>query len=327
MHIKYPKIKSLGHEDTDGILIGTVTIEEKIDGANASIWIEDGDVKCGSRTRILGEESFNGFVEYVKKNKQIGGYLRKNPNLRLYGEWLVRHTISYNELAYKKFYLFDVMVIPDELEAPKEHEGTKREVQDLMSREVTRQCKWLDADQVRIAADAMGLATPSILGCVINPSPDEIKKYAGQSELGEKGEGVVVKNKDFINKWGDRVCAKVVTQEFMEGNAIVFGGNNKHSETYAEMKMVNACMTVARIKKIMHKLQPQINEKLDMQHTARIIQAAYHDMFEEELWDFAKKQSIINFKHLQNLSCKKAARIYHDILNGHDSVAYNPVKS
>jgi len=326
MFIKYPKIKRLGHEDTDGILFGSVTVEEKIDGANTSIWLEDGEVKCGSRTRVL-EEGFNGFVDFVRSNEKVRQFLLENPKLRLYGEWLVRHTIAYNETAYRQFYLFDVLEQPDELlESCSEKidsQMKKREIEEQRSRDIVRQCEWFDEDQVRQVAEKCDLRTPELFDRLNDPSLEDLQEYAGKTVLGQKGEGVVIRNNEFVNKWGDRVCAKIVTQEFKEDNGIVFGGNNKHSETYKEMKMVNNFMTLARVQKIMNKLQPHIDKRLDKEHTSRIINTAYRDMFEEELWEFVKKNKEINFTHLQNLACKKAARIYHDILDNHLSVAYD----
>ena len=110
-HKHYGKIHRLGKEETDGILEGSCSIQEKVDGANTSIWLEDGVLKMGSRTRVLGEEEFNGFVPYVKAHAGINLYLQNYPNDRLFGEWLVRHTIAYKETAYKKFYLFDIFFI------------------------------------------------------------------------------------------------------------------------------------------------------------------------------------------------------------------------
>ena len=44
---KYPKIHRLGKEETEGILDGVCYIEEKLDGANASIWIDKrGEITC-----------------------------------------------------------------------------------------------------------------------------------------------------------------------------------------------------------------------------------------------------------------------------------------
>jgi hypothetical protein len=59
----YGKIHRLGKKETEGVLIGSVSIQEKVDGANTSIWLDDeGNIQMGSRTRTLGEGEFNVFV-------------------------------------------------------------------------------------------------------------------------------------------------------------------------------------------------------------------------------------------------------------------------
>lgn len=295
MFIEYPKIKRLGDEETDGILFGTVYVEEKIDGANVSIWIDEDGVHCGSRTQEVTDKGFNGFVDYVKAHDGIQKLLALNSDSRLFGEWLVRHTIAYNETVYKQFYLFDIM-LPDGSFLPRE--------------------------KVRQAGEVYGISMPEQFAVLENPMPDDIQKFVGQSCLGPKGEGVVLKNPGFINKFGEAKYAKVVTQEFKEDNAIVFGGNNKHSETYNEMYCVNKYMTMERIQKIMHKLQPLYDKRLSREQTGRVIQTAYHDMFTEEMWEIAKKFNSINFRHLEKLATRKAAKIFHDLLDGHVSVAY-----
>lgn len=317
MFVKYPKVKRLGDEDTDGILLGTVHVQEKIDGANASIWL-DGDVlRCGSRTQDVSDKGFNGLVDFVRAHKGIVEYLAANPRHRLYGEWLVRHTIAYNETAYKQFYLFDILVEPEMYDVLLD--GTEeQEAERLMM----RQCKWLTTPEVYTVAAQYGIAAPELFGTFVDPMPDVLQPFVGKTVLGQKGEGICLKNPEFINKWGDRCVAKIVTQEFKEDNAITFGGNNKHSETYNEMYCVNEYMTLSRVRKIMDKLQPLIDTRLGREQTARIIQTAYHDMFVEEMWNIGKKFQEINFRHLEKLATRKAAKIYHDILDNHISVAY-----
>jgi len=62
---EYKKIQALHKEECDGILHGTCYLQEKVDGANASIWVEDGNIHCGSRTRdlIKAGDGFNGSNE------------------------------------------------------------------------------------------------------------------------------------------------------------------------------------------------------------------------------------------------------------------------
>jgi AraC-like DNA-binding protein len=301
---KYPKVHRLGKDETDGILFGTVHVEEKLDGSNVQIWLEEGELQFGTRNQRI-TEGFNGFVEYCKADPAITKLFSEHPMMRIYGEWLVRHTISYNETAYKQFYLFDATL--------REPNLTEDEREEFMSREAIKEI-----------ADRYGFKTPQYHGSWTNPTEEEflvIKALAGLSALGDKGEGIVLKNEEFRDKFGNHNHAKIVTEAFKEDNGVTFGGNNKHSDTYWEMYIVNKYMTLARIEKIMHKLQPEIDEKLDLKHIPRITNTAYHDMLTEEIWEIAKKVGTVNFKSLKRVALKKAVQIYKDKLSGDISVA------
>jgi hypothetical protein len=301
MMIKYPKVHRLGKEETDGILLGECCIQEKIDGANASIWLENGEIHCASRNNEL-TEGFNGFVDYAKTHDGIQDILKDNPDFRLYGEWLVRHSVVYNETAYKKFYLFDILI-----------DGG------MDGERVTGE--FLPSEDVINLADEYGIERPHVFETITNPSDEYLHSLAGHSQIGEKGEGVVIKNLGFRNRFGEMVYAKVVTQEFKEDNAIIFGGNNKFSDTYWEMYVINKYMTLPRVQKVMQKIQPTIDERLDMQHIPRITNSSFHDMMTEEIWEIVKKVPAIDFKKLKILANRKAKQIYVDILNNTISVA------
>lgn len=291
---RYQKIHRFGAEENEGILdSGMCYVQEKVDGANTQIWMKDGKLCIGSRNQDLGDGSFNGFKQYVEEHFGIRAFFEANPNHRLYGEWLVRHTIAYKETSYKKFYLFDI------------------EVDDRM----------LTTPEVYVLADLYKIETPKMFLAKECPTVEEIKSFVGQSELGEKGEGVVIKNPTFVNKFGSLEYAKIVTEQFKEDNAVVFGGNNKHSDSYWEMYVINKYMTLGRIQKIMNKIQPTIDERLDMKHIPRITNTAFHDMMTEEIWEIVSKVPALDFKKLQRLSMKKSKQIYVDILNDNISVA------
>lgn len=294
----YPKIHRLGKEETDGILDGPVDIQEKIDGANVSIWWDEeaAMVKCGTRTRELPlDESFNGFQEAVRDNKRIELWLRANQSCRLYGEWLVKHTITYPDEAYKKIYLFDIY-------DQEEH-------------------RYWPQDYVLEVSEQLGLEYPQLFSVGVQVKEDEINNHVGKSFIAANGEGVVIKRQDFRNQFGDHAYAKVVHEKFKESNAIVFGGNNKHSESYHEMYIVNKYCTLGRVQKIMHKLQNVTERKLGMEQTSQVAGTCYHDMITEEIWEIIKKTKTIDFGRLQRLSTKKFIQIYHDILNNSLSVA------
>jgi hypothetical protein len=294
---KYHKIHRLGKEETDGILNEQLVVQEKVDGANISLFWFNGEVRCGTRTRMLpndGSESFNGFVEAVAANKKIHDFLEKNQSLILYGEWLVKHTITYPDAAYRKIYLFDVF--------DKETE------------------KFFAQDKVEEISKELEVEYPFIFASG-KMTEEDIKDFVGKSNIAPAGEGVVLKADGFVNKFGDHVYAKVVHEKFKESNAVVFGGNNKHSETYWEMYVVNKYATTGRVQKIMQKLQAETDRRLDMEHTSKIAGTCYHDMITEESWEIAKKVPKIDFKALQRLSMRKFIQIYHDILNNTPSIA------
>lgn len=298
---KYEKIHRLGKDEVDGILNGTCHITEKIDGANLSVWLgDDGIMHVGSRNNdlTLKGDAFNGAVEYCNNHEGILRFFRENPNGRLYGEWLVRHTLSYNNTAYKKFYLFDIYYDDTGFEKP---------------------------TVVQSVGERYKIDTVPDLGVIENPTIEQLNKMIeGESALGERKEGIVIRNMEFRNSFGDFCYAKLVREDFKEDNGVVFGGNNKYSDTYWEVYIMNKYIDVPRVTKIMNKLQPEINEKLDMKHIPRILGMVYHDVITEEAWEISKKAKKIDFDALQRVCYKKIKQVYVDILNNNISVADTP---
>lgn len=293
---KYDKIHRLGKEETDGILIGLCHVEEKVDGANLSIWMDSNkEVHVGSRNNDVTYKDFNGAPEYVKAHEGILNYLNDNPTHTLYGEWLVKHTIDYNATAYKKFYLFDIY------------------------NNETGEYAW--PQQVHEIATKYGIEQVPYLGAIENPTVEQLKEMIGKSAFGDRGEGVVIKNVRFKDKFGNHCYAKIVDESFKEDNGVVFGGNNKYSDCYWEMYIVNKYITLARVQKIMNKIQPIVEKRLDLEHIPRIANTVYHDMITEEAWEIAQKVKVVDYDVLKRVSMKKAIQIYKDILNDSISIA------
>lgn len=297
MFRKYDKIHRLGKEETDGIIDGPIYVQEKIDGANTSIWLDEtGWMHGSSRSRDLKGEDFNGFTPYIQSHPGIRALLEKFPNYTLYGEWLVKHTIQYKETAYKKWYMFDIY-----------------------DRDIG---EYLDIQTVYDLADLYNIEVPQLFTLMEPPvSVEKLKSYVGQTILGDRGEGIVIKRTGFKNQFGDFVYAKMVSDSFKEDNSVVFGGNNKHSETYEEVYIVNKYMTLARVKKVMQKIQPEVNERLSEKHIPRVMMSAYHDLITEEAWDIAQSKKKVDLGALQRIAFKKAKQIFLDILNDSISVA------
>ena len=303
MFKRYNKIHRLGKEEVDGILEGTVHVQEKIDGANTSIWVEDKIIHLGSRNQDITYKTFNGFHDYVLNHEGIQRLLQEHPTYRLYGEWLVRHTIGYAEKSYKHFYLFDITDAHPQIDEDEQESFFKIEIVNQIAKEY-------------------GILTPQYHGTFKDAQLVDLMPLVGKSVLGENGEGIVIKNELFRDKFGSHNYAKIVTETFKEDNGVTFGGNNKHSDSYWEMYVVNKYITLARVEKIMNKLQPLIDKRLDLEHIPRISNTVYHDMLTEEIWEIQGKVQTINFNSLKRIALKKAVSIYKEILSGDISVAH-----
>ena len=88
-----------------------VSITTKIDGANASIaWDETtGKLEVFSRTNLLDQPgALRGFYDYVKTEIESKLDMSKHPDLVIFGEWLVKHSINYENECYNKWYVYDI---------------------------------------------------------------------------------------------------------------------------------------------------------------------------------------------------------------------------
>ena len=109
---QYQHIERFGTMEVEGIEIGTCHVFPKIDGTNGSVWMENDSVWCGSRKRPLTIESDNaGFlIGIYETEERFKSFFIMYPNIRLFGEWLVPHSLkTYWDDAWRKFYVFDVV--------------------------------------------------------------------------------------------------------------------------------------------------------------------------------------------------------------------------
>ena len=123
---RYTHVENTNRDEVEGIEIGTTYIFPKLDGANASVWREHDKgsiIQCGSRNKQLDNlGDLDGFYDYVQGNMQLHQLLADYPYYRIYGEWLVPHTLrTYQDHAWRKFYAFDLYEDEAELFVPYEH--------------------------------------------------------------------------------------------------------------------------------------------------------------------------------------------------------------
>lgn len=295
MFIKYPSIIGYYKDEVKHIFDGNVgVIQEKIDGANLSVWKEDGQLHIASRNNeIYNPEvgqvtGFNGAVEYVLKHEGINKLLDEYPNNRLYFEWLVKHTVKYNDDAYKKAYLIDI---------------------------VDENGEYLDPVLTNGLCNKYGIDKPHIFhhGEI---TLEEVKKHSGKSTLGERGEGVVIKVEGFKDSFCNRCHVKYVTDEFKE--VMHSSGSANAIREPSEDLITEKYCTEGRVRKIMNKLTIELEtttgEKLDKKHTPRLTGLVYHDVIREECWDIQKEFNVISFKALQKAIFNKSKELFFKIL-------------
>lgn len=186
---KYQHIERLGTVAVDGILDGICYIFPKLDGTNTSVYLNDaGEVEVASRNRVLNIHDDNrGVCNYVLSQPKFKAYLERHPNHRLFGEWLVPHTVrGYRDDAWRKLYIFDVM------------DGDTY----LPPARYFLELRFYDIDYV------------PVIDIVESSKPEDFNKYLEENTYlmqdGQLGEGIVIKRYDFVNRFGRTVWAKLV---------------------------------------------------------------------------------------------------------------------
>lgn len=286
---KYQHLERLGKPEVEGILSGLVYIQPKLDGANASIWLDDdGEVQCGSRNKQLKwQENLSGFYKYAKQHEGIKAFLTKYPDHRLYGEWLIQHQIVYNEDAYKQFYLFDIQ------------KGDGSYIP-------------FTADVLESLVQEFKINVVPTVALNIDTIPDAVEyltQIAKQATflLPAKAipEGIVIKNYKFINARGNIVWAKLLNKKFVEERDIKLKSPKTGKHTL-DLTLFNKIFTNDRIEKELAKENTQgISRKDSCLH-----------LFEEFLRDdlpelvLSKKINDLNFKEVKSYLFQRLSGVY-----------------
>lgn len=194
---KYKDIERLKDKYAPAFKVGEhITITEKIDGANASIVVnEDGTLTaCSRRNELNQNNTLQGFYDFVQTLDASIVSTALTSRYILFGEWLVKHTIRYPEDKMKQFYVFDVY---------------DTETEQYMPWDFTKQI-----------AEFIGLKTVPLFYDGPFISWEHIYSFVGKTEMGGEptGEGVVIKSQDRLdNKFsGTPEYVKIVAKEFSE---------------------------------------------------------------------------------------------------------------
>lgn len=302
---KYIHLERLNNQEVDGILDGICYVFPKIDGTNGSVWFdEEKGIQAGSRNRILSEDNDNaGFCGHVFANIYLINFFFKesNQNLILYGEWLVPHSLkTYRAGSWKRFYIFDVLD--------------------------TRTGEFLSYEEYKPLLDEFNLDYIPPLAIIKNPTEEDLYRLLQNSgqflvEDGKgQGEGIVIKNYGFKNKYDRTTWAKIVTNEFKEAHHKEMGAPLINGTALVEEQIVRDFLTDAFIDKERWKVvwrhqQEMVLFKDDMgwrnEYIPEVLGRVWHEFIQEEITNILKKYKNpkVNFKLLQQLVQKRTKEV------------------
>lgn len=296
---KYQHIERFGTMEVEGIEIGTSYVFPKIDGTNSSVWLgEDGQIHAGSRKRELTLDQDNaGFMNAIVNDERIMAYLQKHPTHRLFGEWLVPHSLkTYRDDAWRRFYVFDVCVDADSEEG----------------------LEYIPYPVYQPLVEEFGLDYLAPLKIFRNATLDDFIKCTEENNFLIKdgagvGEGIVIKNYDFYNRFKRQTWAKIVTSEFREKHYKTMGAPLKENR-FVEEDIVDKFVTEAFVEKEFAKI---VNETggWTSKMIPRLLSSVYHELICEEMWNILKefKNLTISFKVLNNFIIAKIKQVKPEI--------------
>lgn len=280
MLIKYTHLERFGTDAVDGINVGECHIFPKLDGTNASIWFEDGEIRYGSRNRelTLGDDNA-GFAAWASQQPHLLEMVKAHPGKRFYGEWLVPHSLkTYQEDAWRNFYIFDV---------------------------TNEAGEYLHYDEYMPICKAFGAA---FIPCILkakNPTYEVLTKATENNRYLVKdnsgvGEGIVVKQYGWTNRYGHVAFAKLITNSFKDKHIAEMGGSVV-SVKMIEDAIADEFVTTHMVDKVVAKIRTE-HGCFAAKNIGQLLGMVYHDLVAEELWEAVKKHKNprIDFKTLNH---------------------------
>lgn len=290
MLLKYIHLERFGTDEVDGINIGECYIFPKIDGTNSSIWIEDNQVCFGSRNRQINPEDDNqGFAAWAIQQKNLIDLLKSLPEgSRVYGEWLVPHSLkTYQDDAWRRFWVFDILT-PNGLF--------------VHYNEYSPLCKQFNVDFI-----------PCVL-TVKNPTFEILLKETEKNKFLIKensgvGEGIVIKQYNWQNRFYRTTWAKLITNHFKDKHILEMGGSSINVKMIEE-NIVDEFVTTHMVEKIIAKIR--LDQGLfSARCIPQLLGMVFHDLVTEELWQALKKHKNpkIDFKTLHHFVVNKIKKL------------------
>ena len=265
----YPKIYALGHPALANLLVGPVTVQEKIDGSQFSFAKLDGRLRIRSKGReIFVEAPDKMFEEGVKYVQSIEDKLVENWVYRCEYLRVPKHnSLCYSRIPRNHLILFDVAI------------GIEKYI---LSAGLAKIAASLDIDYVPVYSETeMDLET--------------FQRFMGHESIlgGQKIEGVVIKNYgEFCQKSGHILMGKYVSEHFKEVHNKEWKTNNPGRQDIM-VALIGKYRSEARWEKAVFRLRDEgklLNEPKDIGALIKMIapdvEAECKEEICETLWKY-----------------------------------------
>jgi hypothetical protein len=295
---KYDKIKRIGMVETQDIFKDNdiITIEEKLDGANTSFFVKDGNIIFGSRNQQMtsneGEDTnvqkmFMACVNYVRDILKDKDLSLLNGKI-VYGENMVKHTLNYDWEMTPPFVAFDIYDVET---------GKYLATNDKMA---------LFEEYQLIPAPIISITLAEYVKEDIEESYISTSKYAPKDNP-FKAEGVVIKN------YAKQIFAKYVREEFKEDNKKVFGGGKKDAKNDDEVIVAKYC-TNARINKQIYSMINEEGIALEMAMMKQLPNKVWEDIIEEEYKTILTTKYKLDISNIRKMVAKRCLEVLKQMI-------------
>ncbi len=251
---KYHSVERYGKSNNEISTRGNIVVWEKIDGSNASFKRVGNEIQTFSRNlELTGLDGLGGFRAWVLQNIDVE---KLEQDFLYFGEWSNPHKINYGD-NLKKFFLFDVYDLAE--------------------------LKYLGIEFIREEAEHIGLTLAPIFYEGEFVSEEHLQSFVGKSMLAPDGvgEGVVVKNYDYVDKHGNQHFTKIVSKHFQEISGVKV--KEMKSKPDVVTQFIDNTVTQARIEKMLYKLvdEGHLKEDFAIEDMGTILKLLGNSVFED----------------------------------------------
>ena len=278
--------------DVPAFLQGNILAFSKLDGTNAVVWADRGEIHCGSRKREISVEHDNAdfmlFMTTDKSTQKLRDFLIDNENLVVYGEWL-NGWHGRKQAGIIKQYMdpgFWIIAVFDIDAGNYLYYDTYAEMLDGIYDKIDRPIARLTNPKYE---DCAALLKNNHFNL-----PDDVR-----------GEGVVFYNYDYRDRFGHPMIAKIVAEEYYAGKGNSPKKRAPQIREGLEQDIVDSFVTDADCDKCKQKVMVMFDLEewvVSGKTIGAFLNLLYTDLIKEEMYAIVKvfKNPVIDFAILKN---------------------------